>query len=111
MCLYAVKRPLPRAMLLPPSAPLALLWAAGAAASPAPHKNHDVMMIAVDDMRNEQGWYGCDCELCCDCCSGCCVAAVVAQPPWELKQADTGRCDRAQICTRRTWMRSPGRVW
>ena len=34
--------------------------ALAAAAAPAPARKRDVLMIAIDDMRPEQGCYGCD---------------------------------------------------
>jgi len=38
----------------------AVVVAAAAAEPGAATPRHDVMMIAIDDMRNEQGFYGCD---------------------------------------------------
>ena len=34
--------------------------ALAAAAAPPPARKRDVLMIAIDDMRPEQGCYGCD---------------------------------------------------
>ena len=39
---------------------LALVQPAALLASPAAKQQHDVLMIAIDDMRNEQGCYGCE---------------------------------------------------
>ena len=47
-------------VLAMPLAAMLAVAAAAAEAPPATTKRRDVLMIAIDDMRPEQGCYGCD---------------------------------------------------